>query len=379
MTRPAGGQRAVRAVLMRGGTSKGLFFHDADLPPEGPERDRLLVRALGSPHVLQLDGLGGGTSSTSKVMVVHRPTAGGEIPYAFGQVSIDSPRIDWSGNCGNLTTAVAAFCVDEGLAPDPRRTPSDGSVAVVRLRNVGTGLAVEAHVEVADGVSRADGDFRTPGVPFTGSPIRTLYLEPCGGVLGSAFPTGAPREVLATPGGTVEASILDITHPLVVARAADLGVDVMAPPDELNADVELLARLEELRAAASVRVGAATDVASAAEQSPIVPRLALVEAPVLPNDDVNAIGVSMGRVHRGLMMTAALAIGGAAELGGTVVDTVRRGRPGGGGLRICTPMGSVDVLAELADGGLRAVGVTRTARRLMAGEVYVPDDGGRHD
>ena len=370
--RRAGGQRAVRSVLMRGGTSKGLFFHDADLPPEGPERDHLLVRALGSPHALQLDGLGGGTSSTSKVMVVHRPTSSGEIPYAFGQVSIDSARVDWSGNCGNLTTAVAAFCVDEGLAP------SDGSVAVVRLRNVGTGLAVEARVEVDDGVSRADGDFRTPGVPFAGSPIRTLYLDPCGGVLGSAFPTGALREELAIPGGTVEVSILDITHPLVVARAADLGVDVMTPPDELNTDAELLARLEELRAAASVRVGAAADAASAKETSPIVPRFALVEAPVLPNDDLQALGVSMGRVHRGLMMTAALALGGAAELGGTIVDTVRRGKPGTGGLRICTPMGSVDVLAELADGGLRAVGVTRTARRLMAGEVYVPDDGGRH-
>ncbi|WP_216895974.1 PrpF domain-containing protein [Nocardia alni] len=361
--------RGVPAVLMRGGTSKGLFLHARDLPPAGPRRDALVLDLMGSPDPMQIDGLGGTYSSTSKVMVVE-PGPEGAVTYWFGQVGIDTPTVDWRGNCGNLTTAVAAFAVDEKLVPPVEPTTR------VRMINGNTGVRIEAEVPVRDGRARTDGELRVAGVPRPGSPIVTHYSDPGGAVTGKLLPTGNPVDTAEGPAGPLELSILDVTSAYVFARAADLDI---VPHErsvaELNADPDLLLRIERIRGEAARLLGVVDKADDAQELSPVIPRIVLVGPARAPDTDLAVVAVSMGVVHRAVPITAALCLAAAARIPGTLPhgclareDTV----PPSSALRIAHPLGTVDVLAQVrADGPhVDSVGVVRTARRLMSGIAH---------
>jgi 2-methylaconitate cis-trans-isomerase PrpF len=363
---------------MRGGTSKGVFLHARDLPPPGPACDELLLELMGSPDPMQIDGLGGTYSSTSKAVIV-APGDGPDVDvrYWFAQVGVDRAIVDWSGNCGNLTTAVGPFAIDERLvaAVNPETT--------VRLRNENTGVRIIARVPARDGWARVDGDLSVPGVPHPGAPITTEYLDPAGGVLGAALPTGSPRNQISTSHGVVTVSLVDVTHPYAFVRAADLNVDLRrVTPPGLNGDAALLERLEDVRASCAVFLGRASDPRAATDLSPVVPRLILVQTPddadgpLAQEADLLALGTSMGKVHHALPMTGALCAAAAAALPGTIpnMTLAGTGRPGGV-VRIRHPKGVVVMTAEVdassSPPAVRSVGVVRTARRLMAGSVYL--------
>lgn len=354
--------QSLPAVYMRGGTSKGMFFHAGDLPPTGGDRDRVLLAVMGSPDPLQIDGMGGTVSSTSKAIIVEAGP-GAAVTYWFAQVGVDEARVDWSGNCGNLTTAVAPFAIEEGLVPAAH------DVTRVRLINGNTGIEIHAEVPTPGGRVATTGGLAIAGVPGTGAPVVTRYLNPAGGVLGALMPLGSARSTLDTSHGTVEVSVVDAAHPNVFARIVDVAPDSAGRSvADLNADPDFLARTEAVRAAAAVAVGAAPDVSVASRDAPAVPRLLLVG----PGDDVADISVlafSMGRVHRGLPMTGALCLAAAACIPGSMVaeaagGTTRR-------IRVRHPLGISEAVAECAPGGaIVSVGVVRTARRLMDGRVY---------
>jgi 2-methylaconitate cis-trans-isomerase PrpF len=368
------------AVLMRGGTSKGVFLHARDMPSPGPACDALLLDLLGSPDPMQIDGLGGTYSSTSKVVIVAPgDTPDVDIRYWFAQVGVDRAVVDWSGNCGNLTTAVAPFAIDEGLIPavEPE--------TVVRLRNENTGVRIVARVPVRDGRACVEGDLVVPGAPHPGAPISTEYLDPAGGVLGGALPTGALIDRIPTPDGALDVSLLDVTHPYAIVCAADLGLDLTrTDPPALNGDAALLARLERVRAACAVYLGVAPDLAAATARSPVVPRLLIVQGSDSAGAwhgpegaaDLLALATSMGKVHHALPMTGALCAAGAAVVPGTIPNLVRCGPASAGGtIRIRHPKGVVVLTAEVdlaaSPHVIRSVGVVRTARRLMDGRAYV--------
>ena len=359
----------IPAVLMRGGTSKGVFVHAADLPPPGPERDALVLSIMGSPDPMQIDGLGGTHSSTSKLVAVEPGEDGDDVRYWFAQVGVDRAVVDWSGNCGNLTSAVGPFAIDEELveAVEP--------VTTVKLRNGNTGAAILAQVQVQAGRVKYHGDYVVPGVPRAGAPIVTRYLDPVGSVFENHFPLGTATSVLPGPDGDLEVSVVDVTHPyaFVCAGTLDLAIRDAAPHD-LNRDLALLEQLELIRGACAVALGRVDDPRQAAEQSAIVPRLVLVDEPVNASHDVTAVGVSMGRVHHALPMTGALCLAAAVRLPGTVPAAVARNVVGET-VRIRHPKGVVEVLADVdpsADSPVRSVGVIRTARRLMSGVVHLP-------
>ena len=342
----------IPAVLMRGGTSKGVFLHARDLPPAGTELDDLLLRIMGSPDPMQIDGLGGTYSSTSKVIVV-APDGPASVRYRFAQIGVDTATVDWSGNCGNLTSAVGPFAIDEGLV--------DATEPLTRLllRNGNTGVDVEAEVLVESGRAATSGPLAIAGVPGTGSPVVTRYLEPSGGVLGAMLPTGSPTDVL----DGVQVSILDVAHPYVMASAGALGLadDDVRTTAELNGDRALLERVDALRVAAARRVGV--------EGSPIVPRIVLLHPSAAA--DLRVTAFSMGAVHRAVPMTAALCLGAAIHVPGTIAAMIAGGISADA--RIAHPKGVATVVVETRDGPdpIRSVGVVRTARRLMDGHVYV--------
>jgi 2-methylaconitate cis-trans-isomerase PrpF len=353
---------AIPAAYLRGGTSKGVFFHERDLPPAGPERDDVLLRVLGSPDPLQIDGMGGTYSSTSKVVVV-RPIAPEAVEYWFAQIGISEPIVDWSGNCGNLTTAVGPFAIDEGMveAVEP--------ITVLTLRNGNTGVTVEVEVEVVGGRARTTGTHRVAGVPGTGSPVVTRYLDPAGSVFGRLLPTGNAADILTIDDGEYEASVVDVTHPNVFVSGSAAGLGDSPPdPADLVGDAELLARAERLRGAAAVLLGRASSIDSAHREAPAVPRLIFVW-PGVPGTDVRVLGFSMQKPHRALPMTGALCLAGAARTPGTVVH--RMSHRDDDEVRIQHPKGVSEVIIDRdPSGDLRSVGVVRTARRLMDGVVY---------
>lgn len=360
----------VPAVLMRGGTSKGVFLHGKDMPPPGPTRDRMILRLMGSPDPMQIDGLGGTFSSTSKVVVVEPGPGPGMITYWFGQVGVDTPTVDWSGNCGNLTTAVGAFAVDEKLvaAQEP--------LARVPLLNGNTGVVVEVELSVANGKACTQGSHQVAGVPGKGAPVTMRYLSPGGHVLGRELPTGSVRDVVLTSSGEIDVSLVDVAHPYVLASAEALGLQIGEfTPAELNSDTALLQRLEELRAACAVLVGAVGSPERAAVDSPLVPRLVLVQEPTRARMSTDAgealavLAVSMGKVHHAVPLTGALCSAAATMLPGTVAydSTNVRQNP----VRLRHPRGTVEVEVDTTTTPsgvtVTSVGIVSTARRLLAG------------
>ncbi|MDE2608613.1 MAG: 2-methylaconitate cis-trans isomerase PrpF, partial [Burkholderiales bacterium] len=305
-------QREIPAVYMRGGTSKGVFFLTDDLPADPVRRDRILLRVIGSPdpYGQQIDGMGAATSSTSKVVLVgpsSRPDC--DVDYRFGQVAIDRPLIDWSGNCGNLTSAVGPFAIAQGLVAAPR----DGT-AVVRIWQANIAARIIAHVPMRDGEVVEEGDFELDGVTFPAAQIRIEFLDPspaqdAEGAPGGMFPTGRALDSLEVPGiGRVEVTMINAGNPAVFIDAAQLGLRGNEMQRDVNGDAALLARCEAIRAHATVRMGLASDADEATRLRPHTPKLAFV-APALAYTassgkaiesamvDFNARILSMGKLH----------------------------------------------------------------------------------
>ena len=345
-------------VLMRGGTSKGVFLHAADVEPYADCLDDLLLSIMGSPDPMQIDGLGGTYSSTSKVVIVR--AVGDQIHYRFAQVGVERAVVDWSGNCGNLTTAVAPFAIDEGLVP------ITGGRMQVPLFNENTDVAIEAELFTSNGRAAVKGEQIVPGVPGSGSPITTRYLDPA--ISGRALPTGRAMDVLVVDGEHIPCSIVAVTHPYVLVDLAVLGGKLAV--DEIDGDIALVEKVERIRTAAA-HLLEESGLHADGGPGPTWPRIAMV-GPGADDADLLARSFSMGRPHRALPMTAAMCISAAARLHGTLVHS--HAAVSGASIRIRHPKGVVEVESLLDDkDGVASVGVTRTARRIAAGVVYVDD------
>jgi len=388
-------QLRIPATYMRGGTSKGVFFRLQDLPPfaqaPGKARDALLVRVIGSPDAYgkHTDGMGGATSSTSKVVIIAPSSVPGhDIDYLYGQVPVDGDFIDWSGNCGNLSSAVGPFAIAHGMV-DRSRIPADGH-CTVRIWQANIGKTIVAHVPVTQGDVQETGDFELDGVTFPAAEIALEFLDPAdeGDDGGAMFPTGNPVDELDVPGvGNLRATLINSGVPMVFIDAATLGLDGTELQPAINGDAPLLAKLEAIRAAGAVRMGLIDDVAEAGAR-PLTPKVAFV-AP--PKDYVSSSGktvrasdihllaraISMGKLHHAMMGTASVAIATAAAVPGTLVNAAA----GGGSrdaVRFGHPSGTLRVGADVrqADGqwiATKAV-MSRSARVLMDGAVRVPQE-----
>lgn len=377
-------QRGIPAVFMRGGTSKAVMFHARDLPAERDAWTPIFTAAMGAPdpYGRQLDGMGGGVSSLSKVCVI-APSARGDadVDYTFAQVMIREAAVDYRGNCGNMSSAVGPFALDEGLVA------AAGETATVRIFNTNTGKIIHGTFEVEEGRARTEGDLAIPGVGGTGSPIRLDFLAPGGATTGRLLPSGAVLDRLEVPGlGTIEASLVDAANAAVFVRARDVGLAGTELPDALEARRDVLAKLDAIRRAASVRMGIAPDE-EAARRITSVPFVAIVapptDAPSLSGETVRAAEtdlvarvISNGQPHRALPLTISLCTAVAARIGGTLVAEALSPGAGTGALRLGMPSGVLTVGAEVAreDGAwvARAGSFYRTARRLFDGRVWVP-------
>ncbi|WP_459205244.1 2-methylaconitate cis-trans isomerase PrpF [Pseudomonas sp. MLB6B] len=387
-------QLKIAATYMRGGTSKGVFFRLADLPEAarvpGAARDALLLRVIGSPdpYGKQIDGMGGATSSTSKaVILAPSQREGHDVDYLFGQVAIDRAFVDWSGNCGNLSAAVGAFAIASGFV-EAARIPQDG-VAIVRIWQANIGKTIVAHVPISAGEVQETGDFELDGVTFPAAEVQLEFLDPAAdeeGEGGAMFPTGNLVDTLEVPGiGSLQATLIDAGIPTIFVNAADLGYTGSELQDAINGDPAALARFETLRAHGALRMGLIGQLEEAANRQH-TPKVAFVAPPAsytassgkaVQAEDIDLLvrALSMGKLHHAMMGTAAVAIGTAAAIPGTLVN-----RAAGGGVRSAVrfghPSGSLRVGAEArqVDGQWTVTKalMSRSARVLMEGWVRVP-------
>ena len=391
-------QIRIPATYLRGGTSKGVFFRLQDLPVAaqvpGAARDALLLRVIGSPdpYGKQIDGMGGATSSTSKTVILStssRPDH--DVDYLFGQVSIDSAFVDWSGNCGNLSAAVGPFAISNGLV-DLATVLPDGArsgVATVRIWQANIGKTIIAHVPITDGAVQETGDFELDGVTFAAAEVQLEFIDPAAeeeGGGGAMFPTGNLVDDLEVPGiGTLKATMINAGIPTIFVNAADIGYTGTELQDVINGDPKALAMFETLRAHGALRMGLIQHLDEAAKRQH-TPKIAFVAPPVdylsssgkpvtAETIDLLVRALSMGKLHHAMMGTAAVAIGTAAAIPGTLVNLAA----GGGKLdavRFGHPSGTLRVGAEatLVDGqwAVKKAIMSRSARVLMEGWVRVP-------
>jgi len=388
-------QIKIPATYLRGGTSKGVFFSLQDLPERarqpGPARDALILRVIGSPdpYGKQTDGMGGGTSSTSKAVIVSTTTKPEhDVDYLFGQVAIDKAFVDWSGNCGNLSAAVGAFAISSGLV-DPARIPHNGT-ATVRIWQANISKTIIAHVPISNGEVQETGDFELDGVTFPAAEVQLEFVEPAaddeGG--GAMFPTGNLVDDLEVPGvGTFKATLINAGIPTIFLNAQDLGYSGTELQDAINADPQALARFETIRAYGALRMGLISNLEQARERQH-TPKVAFVAAPAAyaassgkavaaADIDLLVRALSMGKLHHAMMGTAAVAIGTAAAIPGTLVNLAAGGEQRSA-VRFGHPSGTLRVGAEArqVDGEWRVTKaiMSRSARVLMEGWVRVPGD-----
>eukprot|EP01032_Pedospumella_encystans_P027351 gene27351-30917_t len=390
-------QIRIPATYLRGGTSKGVFFRLQDLPPAaqvpGKARDALLLRVIGSPdpYGKQIDGMGGATSSTSKTVILSRSTRPDhDVDYLFGQVSIDSAFVDWSGNCGNLSAAVGPFAIAQGLV-DPARVPPDG-VCTVRIWQANIGKTIVAHVPISLGQVQETGDFELDGVTFAAAEVPLEFIDPAdegegeGG--GAMFPTGRLVDDLEVPGvGTFKATLINAGIPTIFVNAADIGYSGTELQDAINGDPKALAMFETIRAHGAVKMGLIQDIAEAAKRQH-TPKVAFVAPPkdyvASSGKPVRAVDVdllvralSMGKLHHAMMGTAAVAIGTAAAISGTLVNLAAGGVERNA-VRFGHPSGTLRVGAEATQVNgewvVKKAIMSRSARVLMEGFVRVPGD-----
>ena len=389
-------QIRIPATYMRGGTSKGVFFSLLDLPAvaqvPGAARDALLLRVIGSPdpYEKQIDGMGAATSSTSKTVIVSKSlSADHDVDYLFGQVAIDKPFVDWSGNCGNLSAAVGSFAISSGLV-DAARIPQNGT-AVVRIWQANIGKTIIAHVPITEGAVQETGDFELDGVTFPAAEVQLEFLNPAAdeeGAGGSMFPTGNLVDDLEVPGvGTLNVTMINAGIPTIFVNARDIGYSGAELQNDINSDPKALAMFETIRAHGALRMGLIDKLEDAAKRQH-TPKVAFVAPPAAyvssSGKPVNAQSVdllvralSMGKLHHAMMGTAAVAIGTAAAIPGTLVNLAAGGELRSA-VRFGHPSGTLRVGAEArqvnGEWTVTKAIMSRSARVLMEGWVRVPGD-----
>lgn len=377
-----------RALLMRGGTSRALFFEQSELPVDPKARDRVILAALGSPdpYRKQIDGVGGATSSTSKVAILARPAQdSADINFTFGQVRIEVPIVEYCGNCGNISAAVGLYAVEHDYVPI--REP----ITPVRIYSTNTHKLIIAHVPVRNGNPLIEGDYEMDGVPRPGAEIRVDFIDPAGSMTGKLLPTADVCDRIRLAGGqSIEVSVVDAGNPSIFVRARDVGLTGAELPGELNRNRNLHAKLEEIRARVAVAIGLAQTVEDTAMKSAAVPKIAIVAPPATYQTtqgtrvaaaeiDLTTRMVSLGAFHHAYPLTGAIATAAAAWIRGTIVHEMVRGLVDDNSvdtIRIGHSAGKMSLgVAAIVHGGevyIERVTVSRTARKLMEGWVYVP-------
>lgn len=375
---------------MRGGTSKGVFFKLSDLPEAaqvaGVARDKLLLRVIGSPdpYGKQTDGMGGATSSTSKTVILSKSNQENhDVDYLFGQVAIDRPFVDWSGNCGNLTAAVGSFAISNGLV-DANRIPENG-IVIVRIWQANIKKTIIAHVPITDGQVQETGDFELDGVTFPAAEVKVEFIEPTSDQL---FPTGNIVDDLEVPGvGTIKATMINAGIPTIFLNAQDIGYTGTELQSDINSDSKALEMFETIRAYGAIKMGLITTIEEAATRQH-TPKVAFLAAPktytsssgkaIKASDiELNVRALSMGLLHHAMMGTAAVAIATASAIPGTLVNLAAGGKSRDS-LNFGHPSGTLKVGAEVdevnGEWQAKKVIMSRSARVLMEGKVFVPGD-----
>ena len=364
-------------VYMRGGTSKAVFFHEKDLPGDKSGWDEIFLKVMGTPDVKQIDGMGGTVSSTSKIAVISPSDCQDvDVNYTFRQVDIVIPRVDGSANCGNISSAVGPFAIDEGLVPAVE------PITVVRILNTNTNKIIEEHVRVENGRAMVHGDEVIKGVPGTGSRIDMYFEDPAGSRTGKLFPTGQKKEIFDVPGyGPAEVTVLDCSNPMVFIKASDLGIKGTELV-ELNQNKDVMEHIERIRGMAAVKCGFVENWEEARTKSTSAPKVSIVSAPqdyvdmdgnqVKAEDmDICVRAVSVGALHKAYPMTVAVGTGSAARIAGTIVSEIAVNDKGADVVRLGHSSGITDVDVKMDGENVLKGGVTRTARRIMDGYVYI--------
>jgi 2-methylaconitate cis-trans-isomerase PrpF len=374
-------QAFIPAIFMRGGSSKGVFFHARDLPADRAAQDAIFLSVLGSPdpYGRQLDGMGGGISSLSKAVIIGPPThPDADVDYLFAQVAVDKPVVDWSSNCGNLSSAVGPFAVDEGLV-----RVADGE-ALVRIHQVNTKRIIHARFPVQGGKAVTAGDFTMAGVSGSGARIRLDFLAPGGGATGRLLPTGNGRDALHHEGRVYAVSLIDAANACVFLDARDLGLTGRESPDAIEADPARMALFDALRRKAGVLMGLA---ATPDKVGLALPKIAVVAPPAAyhaldgaaftaDSHDIAVRMISMERAHRAVPLTGAMCLGVASRIPGSVPHQLAGPPARADETRVANPSGILSVGAEVREAAAgwhaESAVVYRTARRLMQGQVAVP-------
>lgn len=379
-------QFGIRCSIIRGGTSKGVYFHENDLPGPGADRDQLLLRIMGTPDVLQIDGLGGSHLITSKIAIIGPPTIpGADLDYTFGQVDLDRPVIDYSANCGNISAGVGPFAIDVGLVRIQQ------PVTAVRIHNTNTGKIIVANVPVAHGRAKVKGDCAIGGVPGTGAQIFMDYRLTVGAKTGTMLPTGNRTDMIELEDGTdIEVTICDVANTIVFCRAGDIGLNGKEGPDQINNNMPLLDRMRELRGKAAQMIGFCSSWQDVETQAPLLPLLYFVAPPTdfttLNGAQVEAGSVDllarqmfMNRCHEAMAGTGSMCIAAASRITGSIVNQqLRVNATSKPSVAIGHPSGVMNVRCEYRAANnvegiaLDALGFPRTARKIMDGTVYVP-------
>lgn len=375
-------QLGIKVSIYRGGTSKALFFRPEDLPKDPQYRDKVILNAYGSPDIRQIDGLGGADSLTSKMAIVGPSSReDADVDYTFGQVSILSAKIDYSGNCGNISSAVGPFAVNSGLVK------AVSPVTIVRIFNTNTKKIIEAEVPVENGKAKVDGDTTIDGVPGTGARITLNFLDSAGSVTGKLLPSGTAREQVETSFGTRTVSFVDSANPVIFIKASDLGLRGNELPEEIMTHTDVMQELEEIRGTFAVRMKLAQKWQEASTVSPGIPKICMV-APALsytsisnkqieqPMIDITGRIMSMQKPHKAFAVTGAICLGTAAKIPGTVVqDILSEEAKASSTIRIGHPSGTLDVSISISEENgtvhLEKAALVRTARHLLDGAVYV--------
>ena len=378
-------QFGVKLSIYRGGTSKGLIFSPDDLPSDPELRDKIIVNAFGSPDIRQIDGLGGADSLTSKMAIIGRsarPDA--DVDYTFGQVSIYEPKIDYSGNCGNISSAVGPYAVDSGLVE------AVSPITKVRIYNTNTKKIMEAEVPVVDGKASSCGDTVIDGVPRTGAKIVLNFLDSAGSVTGKLLPSGVPTERLQTSFGLRTVSFVDSGNPVIFINANELGLRGNELPDEITANKAVMDELEEIRGTFAVRMGLSVSWQNAHVVSPGIPKICVVSPARTytaiskkevceENIDITGRMMSMQKPHKAFAVTGAIALGTAAMIPGTIVNEIVSLKKGALGnqqsITIGHPSGTIEVAVEISHNEgeivINKAALIRTARHLLDGTVYI--------
>ena len=374
--------RKFKTVFMRGGTSKGCMFLRDDLPENQAEWDEIFLQVMGCPDPKQIDGMGGTVSSNNKIVIVWKSEEEGiDVEYLVGQVIVGKEQVDYKSNCGNMTSAVGPFAIEEGLVPAVE------PITTVHMLNKNTNKYIDVTVPCENGTFAQEGDCHIAGVDGTAAELRVKFLNPAGSKTGKLLPTGHITDMLDIPGmGTIEATILDVSNPMVLVKAEDIGATGTELPEEVNSDTELCEKLEKIRGTAACMMGFAKDLKDATDNSPAVPKVGSVTVPKSYTDisgeqiqaedmDICARVISVFKCHKAIPLTAASATAVAAALPGSVVQKVMAPGISTENVRIGHPSGIMTMCPEIEQDGdeikVPSVGVQRTARRIMDGTVYI--------